>query len=266
MPIKRNYQVYGLYCMCGCDPYESVMYVGQASMGAQDRFNKHRYSAKKESPWPVSRWMRKHGVDNIRYTVLETLETGHEMDLAEASWIERLGTLITEGGYNIIPGGNGVRGYSHAPWAKSRQTHEVSQETRDKISATLTGKYIGENAGNRKTTKVQAEEIIARYWAGETLFQIRDAMGLAISTISGITSGQAWKYLPRPETARVIVSSGKFVPGTVPPNTKLTEDIVREIRRRYDEGEHPKDLGVEYGVTKENIRMIVYRKTWKHIV
>ena len=38
---KRNYQVYGLYCECGCDPYESIKYVGQASMGARDRFNKH---------------------------------------------------------------------------------------------------------------------------------------------------------------------------------------------------------------------------------
>lgn len=265
MANKRNYQVYGLYCVCGCDPYESIKYVGQASLGARDRFNKHRYSAKNEASWPVSRWMRKHGVNNIRYTVLETLETGQEMDTAEEGWIYRLGTLIDEGGYNISPGGNGVRGYSHAPWAKSRLSHETSQETRDKISETLKGRFIGESAGHVKTTRVQVDEIIARYWSGETQYEIRDAMGLALTTVSGVTSGQSWKYVPRPLEPRIVKSSGKFELGSQPKGTKLTEEKVRAIRKRYAAGERPRDLGPEYGVTPENISMIGLRKTWKHV-
>ena len=263
---KRNYQVYGLYCVCGCDPYESIKYVGQASMGARDRFNKHRYSAKNGAPWPVSRWMRKHGIDNIRYTVIETLESGDEMDAAEEKWIDRLGTLIDEGGYNISPGGKGVRGYSHAPWAKSRLSHETTQQTRDKISETLTGKYHGETASNVKTTRAQVDEVIRRYWAGETIGEISEGMSLRTSTVSGITSGQSWKYVTRPESPRVIKSTGYFTQGTRPKSTKLTEADVREVRARYDAGERPRDLGPEYGVTPENISMIGRRKTWKHVV
>lgn len=265
MANKRNYQVYGLYCVCGCDPYETIRYVGQASMGARDRFNKHRYSAKNEATWPVSRWMRKHGVESIRYTILDTLDTGDEMDSAEEYWIDKLGTLIDENGYNITPGGNGVRGYTHAPWARSRLTHETSQETRDKISATLTGKYAGENASNRKATQAQAEEVIARYWKGETIAQIAEATGLSFSTVSGISCGQAWKYLERPTTPRLVISSGKFSKGSLPKSTKLGPDKVREIRRRYDAGERPRDIGPEYGVTPENVSMIGLRKTWKHV-
>lgn len=262
---KRNYQVYGLYCVCGCDPYETVKYVGQASMGARDRFNKHRYSAKNGASWPVTRWMRKHGVDNIRYRVLETVDDGDALDEAEARWIVDLGTLIDDGGYNIMPGGNGVRGYKHSPWAKSRLPHETSQETRDKISATLTGKFVGENASNVKATREQAEEVIRRYWAGETRKAIAAKMGLRFSTVTGICSGDAWKYLPRPDEPRVVISTGFFEPGSTPHGTKLNPEKVRNIRARHAQGETARELATEFGVTPENISMIVLRKTWKSV-
>lgn len=265
MKKSRLYQVYGLYCVCGCTPEGTVRYVGQASLGAQDRFSKHVYSARHEAQWPVSRWMRKHGVDNIRYVVLETLDSGDEMDAREEYWIAEKGTLIDIGGYNILPGGMGVRGYKHAPWAKTRQAHETPREVRDKISRTLKGKYIGEAAGNIKTTQEQAEEVIARYWDGETSKQIAAAMNLLESTVTGITSGQSWKYLPRPGRPRTVKSTGRFKPGHRPPRVKLTADDVRDIRARCDAGETCREIAGRYSVTPENIRMIVSRKTWKHV-
>ena len=42
----------------------------------------------------------------------------------------------------------------------------------------------------------------------------------------------------------------------------LTEQTVRNIRRRHEEGEGYKTLGKAYGVSWENIRQIVKRKTW----
>lgn len=265
MAKKRKFEVYGLYCVCGCSPYEPVMYVGQASMGARDRFNKHTYAARNDASWPVSRWMRKHGVENIRYTVLESVDTGEEMDIAEEAWIERLGTLISEGGYNIIPGGAGVRGYTHAPWAKSRISREPTQETKDKIAATLRGKFTGEEAANVKTTRAQVEEIISRYWAGETLFQIQDSMGLALSTVSGVTSGQSWKYVPRPTTPRIVKSTGRFPPGQRPKNTKLTEEDIRSIRQLAATGTPFKEIGEQFGITGGNVSMIHRRVTWKNV-
>ena len=49
-------------------------------------------------------------------------------------------------------------------------------------------------------------------------------------------------------------------------NSKLTENIVREIRRNYN----PRTMGAryfaqKYGVNASTIRIIVRNKTWKHI-
>jgi hypothetical protein len=49
-------------------------------------------------------------------------------------------------------------------------------------------------------------------------------------------------------------------------SSKLTDDIVREIRTRYANGDISQtQLSVEYNVTNANICSIVNRKTWKHI-
>lgn len=47
--------------------------------------------------------------------------------------------------------------------------------------------------------------------------------------------------------------------------SKLTEDQVREIRRRYSAGETQKQLGAEFGVTSVAIHYVVRRITWAHL-
>lgn len=47
---------------------------------------------------------------------------------------------------------------------------------------------------------------------------------------------------------------------------KLTEDDVREIRRRHALGETLTALGTAYGVGKTNIKHIVAGHTWRHVV
>jgi hypothetical protein len=47
---------------------------------------------------------------------------------------------------------------------------------------------------------------------------------------------------------------------------KLTEEIVREIRRRYAEGGITQDqLAAEYGVGQPRISALLLRKTWAHV-
>jgi hypothetical protein len=54
--------------------------------------------------------------------------------------------------------------------------------------------------------------------------------------------------------------------GEEQPSARLTEADVREIRDLYAQGVGPTALGKTYGVTKENIRAIVKRRTWKHLL
>jgi hypothetical protein len=54
--------------------------------------------------------------------------------------------------------------------------------------------------------------------------------------------------------------------GVAHPKAKLTEDQVREIRRRSIEGESQRHLARAYGVGKNAIQGIVEGVTWRHIL
>jgi Mor family transcriptional regulator len=47
--------------------------------------------------------------------------------------------------------------------------------------------------------------------------------------------------------------------------SKLTAEIVLEIRQEFAAGTHKNDLAKRFNVTVPNIRAIVTRKSWKHI-
>jgi hypothetical protein len=54
--------------------------------------------------------------------------------------------------------------------------------------------------------------------------------------------------------------------GTHNGNSRLTDDKVREIRRRYSNGEGLRPLARAFGISSHNtIRLIVNRTTWKHV-
>jgi hypothetical protein len=46
---------------------------------------------------------------------------------------------------------------------------------------------------------------------------------------------------------------------------RVTEDDVREIRRRVESGEQLQTLADAYGMTKQGIWRIVHRRSWKHV-
>ena len=58
----------------------------------------------------------------------------------------------------------------------------------------------------------------------------------------------------------------KYPAGSAVIGAKLTDDAVREIRRRYDAGEAGLTaLGRQFGVTKQTIQRIVRRQGWTHV-
>jgi DNA-binding XRE family transcriptional regulator len=73
----------------------------------------------------------------------------------------------------------------------------------------------------------------------------------------------------RSDLTKELYESGRMKPanqkGADNPNSKLTEDDVREIRRRKEEGATHMELAEEYGVTKTTISQIYNRKLWSHV-
>lgn len=47
--------------------------------------------------------------------------------------------------------------------------------------------------------------------------------------------------------------------------SKLTADVVREIRARHASGDGWLPLAAAYGVTPATIRQVVFRRTWRHV-
>jgi hypothetical protein len=58
---------------------------------------------------------------------------------------------------------------------------------------------------------------------------------------------------------------GTFPKGSIPPNQKLTPEIVREIRLRHTLGERQVSLARRFRITQANVSLIVLGKTWQHV-
>lgn len=59
---------------------------------------------------------------------------------------------------------------------------------------------------------------------------------------------------------------GASMPGESNPISRLTEDHVREIRRRYAAGGvTQRSLADEFGVDVTTVNLVVLRKTWRHV-
>lgn len=90
---------------------------------------------------------------------------------------------------------------------------------------------------------------------GTTADNVRDR-DLAGRTWEGPIGDKHWS-VAHPE---------KVVRGMQQPNAKLTDDNIREIRRRYAAGGvSQSELGREFGVEQPHISLIVNRKIWKHV-
>jgi DNA invertase Pin-like site-specific DNA recombinase len=71
------------------------------------------------------------------------------------------------------------------------------------------------------------------------------------------------------DNAQDAIRNGVFHPprGSAHGRAKLSEDIVREIRRLYATGEFTQqELALRFGVSKHTISLIVRRKIWKHVL
>jgi hypothetical protein len=72
------------------------------------------------------------------------------------------------------------------------------------------------------------------------------------------------RYAGKPEPKKT--TPGKGVPGESNVSAKITDEIVREIRVRYDKDKMTtRELAAEYGVSYMTISRVVNRQTWKHV-
>jgi len=119
----------------------------------------------------------------------------------------------------------------------------------------------GEESPTSKLTETQVYEIRRRWDAGERKFH--EQYGVSLATIdNNIGSRRSWLHLPEEEDLHI----GMWRPrrGTqVHKRSHLSEDDIREIRKRWDAGE--RGFEKEFRVAKRTLYDIGRRKTWKHV-
>jgi len=73
------------------------------------------------------------------------------------------------------------------------------------------------------------------------------------------------KWCSHSENERHKNEHGTTVRGSRCYNAKLTEPQVIELRLRYEKGEHPLSLFMDYGITRGCGQNIIYRRSWRHV-
>lgn len=181
-------EVYGLYCdceNCGTERTEGIRYVGVTVEGIEKRLRRHLAESRTDSPKAKDRWIRKHGAENIRNQLLETITTSHDdLRIAEISWIAKLNTFGS-GGLNLTRGGDGVWGYKFSDEVRTRFRERTAQQMAVKHP-------------RARLTEDDVREILQRLWQGESVSVIAGDFPVSTFSVQKISDGKNWPNVERP--------------------------------------------------------------------
>ena len=218
-------------------------YVGQTTRALHIRIADHRndaMSARYNSA--IHKAIRKYGWSEFEVSVLEECQDIVSLNLAEISWIERLGCLAPNG-YNLTSGGkNGgkVSDESRARMSAAQTGRVVSPETLQRMSAA----NIGKKASLETREKISAANIGKK---------------ASLETREKISASLVGRTRPAELCERWSLSRS----GENAINVKLTWEKVREIRLHASSGPYDTAaLATQYGVTVCTINSVIGNRTW----
>ena len=122
----------------------------------------------------------------------------------------------------------------------------------------------GETHGQAVLTDEQVREIRREYkggWGEQT--RMAKQYGVSQAIVSQIVRGEVWMHLDPGYEPKRCLNKKAFGEGSG--RAKLTDDAVREIRRRFALGEGQQRLALEFGVRFQAIRDIIRGRRWKHV-
>lgn len=210
-------------------------YIGQ-SIDPKQRYIAHKSSAfnekSEEYDSPLHRAFRKYGYENFSYEILQETNDIDLLNELEIFYIDHYNTQVPNG-YNILAGGrNALRGPMPVD-VKKKLTWAQAKLTEDEVIV-LRLAYA-----NKESPKAIYEE----YY--------KDL--LHYNSFLNIWSGRRYKNI-LPE----VIENGR--------HTKLTEDIVRQIKLEYrDTKTSYQKLADKYGVSKSAVADIMHGRCWKQV-
>ena len=98
------------------------VYIGLSTQGWKVRINHHKSEARRGCDYKLHRAIRKYGVENFKFNLLESCESNEELIGREIFWIDALKATDDEFGYNMTKGGDGTLGRMHSEETKKLQS------------------------------------------------------------------------------------------------------------------------------------------------
>ena len=140
----------------------------------KNRTAEHKKKAKGSYNLPISNAIRKYGVENFDFEIIENVNSQKELNMREEYWI-RYYNSMTPNGYNLTIGGQGAVGYKHTDDDKIKmsdlkrdmfkgeenpfygKTHSAEQKekwSKERRGRKLTPKWIENISKTRKRKKI----------------------------------------------------------------------------------------------------------------
>lgn len=207
------------YCYKITNAVNGKVYIGKTK-DIRNRWANHRSRAfnpkDKRYFFPLSHAIRKYGVDNFSFDVLQICETEDEVNNYEETYIVQFRANINiygdEFGYNMTNGGerNTGRKQTEETRAKMSAAHTGilhTQEAKNKIGAAHLGMkhseetkvvlrdaFIGEKSSTAKLDWDKISEIRKKYASGLYSHQkLADEYGVSPSNIGSIIRNESWR-------------------------------------------------------------------------
>lgn len=123
------------------------VYIGQTIKSLDERKRRHVYDAENHKDVNTTFYnaIRKYGIDNFEWIVLDTGMSKKDLDSKESYWIKELKSHIRDGkGYNMTTGGDGSEGFKHSKEARmkmsaDRKGRKHTDEAKAKMSENRRG-------------------------------------------------------------------------------------------------------------------------------
>ena len=245
------------------------VYIGQTTQTLKARKSAHKFmSLKGNKRTPFQFALLEAGFSNFTWEQIDQAENQAELDAKEKQWIARYDSMNPANGYNGTDGG-----ISYSP----------SQETRKKISKSLTGKHPSEEARKKMSKTRQGEKNHfygkrhseeARRKMGEAAKGCKRRLGAILSDETKRKISEACKgKTASAEHRRKVSEAGKKRRHTEEERRKIseanrgkrgkiTEETARNIKADLANGDRQADIAKKYGVSRGLVFTIKAGKNW----
>lgn len=112
-----------------------------------------------------------------------------------------------------------------------------------------------------KIDYADAKQIRIRYAKGESCYLLAEEFGISSANVNHIAKGRSWRQLNDDPDVLAVVAKTRHERWS-----SLSEDDVREIKRRLVDGERQSKLAKDFRVDQTTISNIKTGKKWSHVV